>query len=251
MFDLAQSTAPTQQFYVFPSVKIVNVPAVSDKDGYLVCATTSTYPTTCRAAAHAELNSTATKVNNDTQSETHQGGLYITGINSNAESYFSSGPEKDSAIISSKLDTIQISFSKPFVYAPLSDLFPSKVVNENLGYVPQSLIEWMAQHSDYVSKFPSIASCIPGGPSIDFSSYFCSNHGFLRPELPGGAFIEFARKTSDLTTSSTVTIAGRGCFHPGACSTPAAPGATAAAATPAATPEAQAHDSMFNLCHIR
>ena len=170
--------------------------------------------------------------------------LPITGVNSNAESYFFNGKKPDSAVNSSMFEMVSVSFSKPFVYAPLNDSFPYKVVNENFGYVPQSLIEWMAEDPDYVSKFPRIASCLPGGPSIDFiADDVCFGNGKAER-------LHVQAKTSDLTVSSTVTIAGRGCFHPGACPTPAAPAATAVAATPVVTPGAQPQDSMFTMCRL-
>lgn len=148
------------------------------------------------------------------------------------------------------IDVVHVLFSKPFVYAPLSDQSLSKFANENLGYVPQTLIEWMAQDSDYVSKFPGIASCSPGGPSVNFLSYFCPPPPPRR--LPD--FDQIQLEEPDLTVSSTVTVAGVGCFHPGACPTPAAPGATVVAATPEVTPResspAQAQEGNLTMCRI-
>lgn len=140
---------------------------------------------------------------------------------------------------------VPVSFSKPFIYVPRDDYFPYQVMNENFGYVPQSLIDWMAQDPEYVSKYPGIASCLPGGPSIDFKA----DDSCTRKEGPANRII-FQIFAPDLTTSSTVTIAGRGCFHPGACPTSAAPGAAAVAATPVVTPESHSQDSMFiQRCH--
>ena len=212
---------------MFRSVNVIQVPAVFDKSGHLKCATTSTYPAQC-----PDLPQKPTP-------------LPISGINSNAELYFSPGPKIDSAILSSKFDMVSISFSTPFVYAPLSDPFPSKVVNENLGYVPQNLIEWIAQQPDYVSEVPGIATCLPGGPSIAFYDYsFC-------PPSDYHIFFQINLGASDLTVSSTVTVAGRGCFHPGACPTPAAPGAAAAATTPLVTPEALPQSGMPDSCCLQ
>lgn len=197
------------------------------------------YQATCPAQIYGRWNFTAAKMDRYTESAKTQSVLYITGINSNAERYFSSSPKQESAMIPVNLDAVQVLFSKPFVYAPSSDQFPSKIANENLGYVPQTLIEWMARDSDYVSKVPGIASCLPGGPSVDFFSYFCP------PLTPGGGnnFLQLQFGGSDLTVSSTVTVAGEGCFHPGACPTPAAPGATAVVT-------AQAHESTSLFCHL-
>lgn len=240
-------TSPTQ-FYVFSSVNVINVPAVSDKDGRPACATTSTYRAICPARTY----------NNYTQSAQTQEPLYVTGINYNAERYFSSSPKNGSAMTPVTLDEIQLSFSKPFVYAaPLSDQSLFTIVNENLGYVPQNLIEWMAENPDYVSKFPGIGSCSPGGPSVNFFSHLC----LPPPPVAGNNFLQILYGEAQLTVTTTVTVAGKGCFHPGACPTPAAPGAAAVAATPEITPEAerlqtaaasstaQAQDSVFTLCH--
>ena len=241
---------------MFPSVNVINVPAVADNFGRPACVTTSTYRATCAAPTNPRWNLTAARVDSYTESAETQSALYITGINSNAERYFGSNKNRGSAMISVEIDVVQVSFSKPFVYAPLSDQFPSKVLNENLGYVPQTLIEWMARNSDYVSKFPGIASCLPGGPSVDFFLYFC-------PLLNPAIFLGLQLAEPHLTVSSTVTVAGDGCFHPGACPTSAAPGATAVTATPEVTPEAErlpkaeasstAHGqgSMFILCHLQ
>lgn len=208
-----------------------------------MCATTSTYRASSPVTAYAETNPTTAQVGNHTHSANPQGALQITGVNSNAESYFSTGPKMDSAIISAKFDIINISFSEPFVYAPSGEQFSTQVVNEDFGYVPQTLIEWIAQHPDYISNFPGIASCLPGGPSIDLTT------DRILPQAVHPAFI-MQIETPELTVSSTVTIVGIGCFHPGACPTPPAPGAMVSATTPAVTSEAQAQDSMFSLCHL-
>ena len=184
----------------------------------------------------------------------------ITGINSNAENYFISSPYKGSVMIPAKFDVLEVSFSEPFLYTPLRDPFPAKVDNANLGYVPQTLIDWMARDPDYVSKFPGIASCLPGGPSVDFFGYFCP-----RPQGFGGLPAQFIPQhvEQDLTIRTTVTVPGEGCFHPGACPTPVAPGATAVASAPEVTPEAeglpkprvssaaQAQDGMFNMSDLQ
>ena len=158
-------------------------------------------------------------------------------------------------------DVVQISFSKPFVYAPVSDEFPRDVVNENLGYVPQTLIDWMAQDSDYVSKFPGIASCLPGGPSVDFYNYFCRSREGGIPHDNAVGFGQVHVRETDLTTSLTYTVTGEGCFHPGSCPTAAAPSSTAVAATPevtgaerlqntGASKTAPTRDRTFGLCHL-
>ena len=211
---------------MFPSVNVINVPAVLDKNGHLRCATTSTYRAKCSG---------------------HSTALQITGINSNAESYFFTGHKPGSAVKSSKFDMVHGSFSTPFVYAPHHDQFPSEIVNENFGYVPQTLVEWIARHPDYVSEFPGIASCLPGGPSIGFNVRdICS-----RPPSHDSGRIRLGFQPPASTISSTITIARRGCFHPGACPTSASPGATPVATTPLVTPEAHFPNSMLTLCCLQ
>ena len=202
---------------MYTSVNVVYVSAISDTRGLPACATTSTYRALCSTNLRP------------------QSALYITGINSNAENYFDLSEDHRSAMVLINADVVSISFSRPFVHVPLSDPFPSSVINENFGYVPQTLIEWMAQESDYASKVPGLASCLPGGPSIDFSNYLCGS-----PSLgTGNNFFQDQMRERDLTVSTTITVTGEGCFHPGACHTPATPGATAVTATETTIPEAE------------
>ncbi|KAI4251829.1 MAG: hypothetical protein LQ352_004637 [Teloschistes flavicans] len=111
------------------------------------------------------------------------------GINSNVEDYFDSGPTNS--------DDIVISFSTPFAHLPDGG-------TDDFGYVPQALIEWMAKNQDYEGKFPGLASCRPGGPSI-------------APEecwMPR-AFAEMG--VPDLIATSIVAMQGDGCFNPVGC----------------------------------
>lgn len=202
--------------------------AISDNNGRLVCATPSTHRATCPDQTCSELTSTVAGAENYTEGATPQNALDINGINSNAESYLSAGLRTNSAMNLVEFDTVQVSFSTPFIYAPPSNQFPSSVLNEDVGYIPQSLIDRMAQNSEYALQCSEMASCLPGGPSVDVYNFFC----------PLQAKSELAHNVpqSELTVSFTVTIFGQGCFHPGACPTPAAsPGATAALLTPTVT----------------
>ena len=96
------------------------------------------------------------------------------------------------------------------------------------GYVPQDLIDWMAKIPKYLSQYPYLASCYPGGPSIKPDNY---NPG----ECTGTVVSPVdAVAVSDLTTSTQVSVSSVGCFHPGACPTPA-PAATPTTAVPSNT----------------
>lgn len=160
----------------------------------------------------------------------------------------------------------EIHFTTPFVYLPLEganeSLSPMPVIEaktdegvyfltdsdeesttttttpmstdssgQDYGYVPQALIDWMARDPNYVSQYPYLASCYPGGPTIKPDD--------LADEVDGVCSIEAAAAQAasavpDLTTSTQVTVSSAGCFHPGACPTPA-PAATPNAAVPADT----------------
>ena len=36
-------------------------------------------------------------------------------------------------------------------------------VNHDYGYVPQTLIDWMAADPNYAAQYPGLESCLPGG----------------------------------------------------------------------------------------
>ena len=103
----------------------------------------------------------------------------------------------------------------------------------DFGYIPQGLIDWMAKDSNYVSQYPGIASCLPGGPSIDLGGGGCTTYYPVAPEQAVAA--------PDLTTSDTATVTSAGCFRPGACqaSKPSATAEPAALPSTANSPTAQ------------
>lgn len=103
--------------------------------------------------------------------------------------------------------------------------------DEDYGYVPQALIDWMARDPNYVSQYPHLASCYPGGPSIKPDDLPDGVDGVCSIEA---AAAQAASAVPDLTTSTQVTVSSAGCFHPGACPTPA-PAAAPNAAVPADT----------------
>ncbi len=95
------------------------------------------------------------------------------------------------------------------------------------GYVPQALIDWMARDPDYASRYPYIASCYPGGPSIKPDRYTVIDGQCTVEPAP---LADAQTAVPDLTIATHVTVSSAGCFHPGACPTPA----------PAATPKVAA-----------
>ncbi|KAI4138347.1 MAG: hypothetical protein LQ341_004715, partial [Variospora aurantia] len=135
------------------------------------------------------------------------------------------------------VEVVTITFSTPFVYQPLRGLLQVQngavhfLVNtgvsgqeaqkraltpaltltshdgavEDFGYVPQTLIDWMAQNPDYAAQYPGLKDCLPGGPPI----------------MPPGCGLSPAPGLADpvpaLTVNEAQTVRGEGCYHPGAC----------------------------------
>ncbi|KAI4123754.1 MAG: hypothetical protein LQ338_005126 [Usnochroma carphineum] len=223
-------TSP-QAFYIFSTVKVINVPAVTDSNGYAACTTTSTNPVVCTYG-----NST-----------THWPDRIFPGINTHVESYFESAQTPISSAynnsitskyhypVASTAEHQVLSFSTPFIYQPLrgaverdadielkfgplppirrraltpaTNLTGEDGALEDFGYVPQTLIDWMAQNPDYAAQYPGLKSCLPGGPSI------------LPPTICSEASPVGLESVPDLTLNQTFTVQGEGCFHPGACPT--------------------------------
>lgn len=70
---------------------------------------------------------------------------------------------KLSAVLTSPTtEIIKILFTTPFVYVP--GLQDSLLLAANIGYIPQALIDWMAQNPIYDAQYPGLAACTPGGP---------------------------------------------------------------------------------------
>ena len=185
------------------------MPAVTEPNGQLACVTTSTfYPSTFNPSIPSS--------------------VIFTGINSNAEQYYSSAPAAMSATVAA-----EISLSTPFVlplgstpadYTSLtlptpaiSDYInskrkmaravttsPSLPLNSSVseyGYVPNFFISFLAQDSNYEAQFPELASCFPGGPSID-------------PGTKTSGLVEGPTLIGSLVSSTTSVAHPSGCFDP-------------------------------------
>jgi len=122
---------------------------------------------------------------------------------------------------------IEISFSTPFVYLPtygatedtfLGNQDPANCMDihgqnntpTRFGYVPQDLIDWAAQNTNYLEQYPALSDCLPGGPSIIQPS----NCILFSPET----YV----KATDLTIATAVTTNSIGCLGPGNCPQPSA-----------------------------
>lgn len=109
--------------------------------------------------------------------------------------------------------------------------------NEDYGYIPQVLVDYLSEDSGLSSAFFQSISLYPGGPKFDPGNP-CEAH--LR--LP-----VFGKAAVDIHDSSEETINIAGCFHPGAC--PAANGPAVAVTTPAARSVSQSASVPARINH--
>ena len=178
-------------------------------NGQLACVTASTfYPSTFNPSI--------------------QSSVIFTGINSNAEQYYSSATATTSATVAA-----EISLSTPFVL-PLGSIpagyttltLPTPAVSDYInsrrkiaravvtssslplnssvseyGYVPNFFISFLAQDPSYEAQFPGLASCFPGGPSID-------------PGTKSSALVEGPTLVAGLVSTTTSVAHPSGCFDP-------------------------------------
>lgn len=175
---------------------------MTDAAGQLTCVTTSTFfPSTFAATPSS---------------------ILFPGINSNAEAYFGGASASHPSVYK------QFSLSTPYIarapVAPTSPPIPSgnspsnsaaggnyDVSEQDYGYVDPFFIKFLAQDQNNVKQYPGLASCYPGGPSID----------------PGktAALVSTPTFATALTsTTSSVTYVS-GCFNTDSplCATQAAP----------------------------
>jgi hypothetical protein len=102
-------------------------------------------------------------------------------------------------------DGITITLGTPFICVPTGT--PSSDDSAFWAYVPQTLIEWVAQNPDYLAQYPALSSCYPGGPSIGTSTFA------LETETIGGALrVNFPKPY--LTVSTTSVVNSLQCFRP-------------------------------------
>ena len=216
--------ASPSPFYVYSSVVVVHVPAVTASDGHRQCATTS------RAPAGDFVSTIKGCVRT------------ISGINSNLRSFFSRTGKSDPSSYTvtceprkddpaTRLEASTITFETPKIHIPN---FPNAVYvasppleqalgidelidldadpgHENFyagadsklpfGWLPENINELLSEYHD-------LASCLPGGPEILLGSDWCTS---VAPVM--------AIPAITLTSSSQFTVTSPGCFHPGTCPT--------------------------------
>ena len=278
---------------MYPSVKIINVPAVTDTNGNLACTTASTYHLKCPEPIDS---ATFSGVNSHVQA--YYGGL-SSSVETSTNTYTASrwsklpGPTLSQIPITNQSTftmtgtatvtnttqaatsffTTELSFATPFLYFPsrgatevqntgdLPQLVGQSTSGANLdaralssttshtrtvydplladyGYVPQEVIDSIAQIPEYIKQYPTLVSCLPGGPSI---LPIKDHEPWINVIADGcaAAAPEALSPVPDLTTSLGATIQAEGCFHPGACAatvtTVPAPASTPVLTLPAIT----------------
>ena len=256
---------------MYPSVKIINVPAVTQANGQLACTTMSTYQLKCPGPVDS---ATFSGINSHVQA--YYGGLRSstqTSTNTYTYSRWSSLPSPTlhqvqitnqttftatgTAIVTNithvatSFLTTEISFPTPYLYFPsrgktevqnTGDLpeivgISTSVLDKrgfstttsqtstkydtllaDYGFVPQVVIDSIANDPEYMRLYPSLVSCLPGGPSIipikdhePWMNVVADGCGWAAPAV--------LESVPDLTTLSGATVKGVGCFHPGKCAT--------------------------------
>ncbi|KAG8527698.1 uncharacterized protein KY384_007852 [Bacidia gigantensis] len=169
----AQTVASPTNFFVYRTARIIRVPAITDSNGQLVCTTVSTFfPSTFGATPSSVL---------------------FPGVNPYAEAYFNGATATNAPAASvatdlslstpylDKLPTPAIATNLPANAIPSTGGFTQNGFNglraatsgsldtseSDYGWVDPFFIKFLAQQSDYLSQYPGLSTCLPGGPSID------------------------------------------------------------------------------------
>ena len=208
----------TSLFYVYSTVKIIQVPPITSTNGVFQCTTTSEF-LACQSSITLDSNP-------------YLGSYYISQPIATTQL---PSPPFNNALqsagnISVHVDTI-IAFPTPFTYLPsVGDRL------EELGYVPRSMLDWMLRQDDYIGQASLLTSCSPGGPPLaplnEISAVSNAEGLQVNTLLPAtfpvitdepgdmqevGPVLATAGK--DLTVSTAVTVTSAGCFNPEACPT--------------------------------
>ena len=183
-----------QAFYVYTTVKIITARPVVATDGQIMCGTVSSWP----RPNFYDVQATFSNINSN--AEAHFGGSSIGGAAiiptaTATHTYFSildsltfrytstetavgtwftdlRGHTVEPTMASSGLE---ITLTTPFIYQPTRGANAATEDpeacfqgdgTENFGYVPQTLVDYLARDPHYLSLYPDLTSCLPAGPSI-------------------------------------------------------------------------------------
>ncbi|KAL8782886.1 MAG: hypothetical protein Q9195_009542, partial [Heterodermia aff. obscurata] len=244
-------------FYVYPTAKVIKVPAITEANGQLACTATSAWSLLCPGASATV--------------STQRSGAIFTGINTYAEAYYSGQEGPTVSVLtytypSSSLSTttysitrtkvntaavpttVVISFSTPFLFFPAKAIYgasttptatptmTSTIEITSTIYVTESATTPTTTYptSTYSTSTIDIVNHDYGYVPQDLINWMAADPDYaaqypgLESCLPGGPTIEpavgcaaaaaaVATAVPDLTTSSATTIKNLACFHPGAC----------------------------------
>jgi hypothetical protein len=266
---LTFSRQSPQAFYIYTTVKVITAKPVTNTDGQVMCGTVSSWDapnfygvqaTFSNINSHAEasfggsdiggalVSPTATA----TSIYTRKIGLSIfryTFTETAVGTWFTNleGSTVEPTIASTGLE---ITLTTPFIYQPTQGANPATgdprrcfqgSESENFGYVPQTLIDFLARDAGYLHQYPDLTSCLPAGPSILPVLDAC--------KIPFDEIIQYGG--GDLTESTVSTVmppagANTPIPPPGSPPTVAAEDITAPTTTPAANPPAEKIGSIVN-----
>ena len=183
-----------QAFYIYTTVKVITAKPVTNTDGQVMCGTVSSWDapnfygvqaTFSNINSHAEasfggsdiggavVSPTATA----TSTYTRKIGLSVfryTFTETAVGTWFTNleGSTVEPTIASTGLE---ITLTTPFIYQPTQGANPATAdprscfqggESENFGYVPQTLIDFLARDPGYLHQYPDLTSCLPAGPSV-------------------------------------------------------------------------------------
>ncbi|KAE8454656.1 hypothetical protein EG329_000279 [Mollisiaceae sp. DMI_Dod_QoI] len=171
---------PTYYSLLYTTLKLITVPAVTDSNGLLACATPSTF-----SAGNLS--------------------TVFSNINSNAEAYFGATSQTGDQIIlapaSTYFPTPKPSWSRKHVNLWFTTYeWCNDIASEAYGYIPQTIM------NSAVGSHSQLASCLPAGPSVIgppnncITSIYVDSVGFINPEIinAGGSITD--------TTTSTILV---------------------------------------------
>ncbi|KAE9382141.1 hypothetical protein N431DRAFT_552050 [Stipitochalara longipes BDJ] len=218
-----------QAFYVYTTVKIITAKPVTATDGQVMCGTVSSWPEPNFydvQATFENINSNAeayfggssiggaTAVPTATATHVHFGKagaltVKVTATETALGVFFTDvhGNTIDPTLASTGLE---ITLTTPFIYQPTRGADPATETEsscyqgdgtENFGYVPQTLVDYLAQDPYYVSLYPDLTSCLAAGPSILPTDSDCDFGG----DRPLEIVIQHA-VGGDLTESTVSTV---------------------------------------------
>lgn len=192
------STSP-EPFYIYSTVKILAVPAITLSNGQSACATADTSTDFTHRGTNGRTFTEAISTLPSGNPKVYE---YFDGhISSGTSTSLPAHDLRQNSALLPDIDAAETTLvlGTPYIYF----LNLSDYGFEDYGYIPQALIELIIQSPDFTSSFPSHASFLPGGPSI-------SAQGLI--DLP-----VIQSLAEDLTVFTAFTVTSAGCFHPDAC----------------------------------